>query len=353
MGFQKRDSTYTGKLAYVIYYDEKGTLRKEKSWQSWRDKKIQDLDFENTPTSGFVLNKKVGDYVSDWNHRQAYVRVYDPRDFEFEITIENLLYILENASSIKGKGLEGDFIYGWDGKELILIPTSSPDYIEISSFNLLVHNQIKLKGKDLKLGGTYLTKENEEWIYLGRFDKWETDYRSKSVNKHGYNIYPNITKGKAYFFKRECNYGNGIESIKSLNKIISTVSEECVENYAELMDTLQHDPEYSPIDRNKDEYIPYTKEELEKAFVDRRRKNVYIANEKHLELITGSDDSGVYYYYRTENPNYQPYRWGINREDNPYYLDFNFKNIDEVIEKLKPCYLRKYLANGKLYSEDK
>lgn len=29
VGFQERSSTYTGKLAYVIYYDEKGTLRKE------------------------------------------------------------------------------------------------------------------------------------------------------------------------------------------------------------------------------------------------------------------------------------------------------------------------------------
>lgn len=29
-------------------------------------------------------------------------------DFEFEITIENLLYILENANPIKGKGLEGE-----------------------------------------------------------------------------------------------------------------------------------------------------------------------------------------------------------------------------------------------------
>ena len=40
VGFQERSSTYTGKLAYVIYYDEKGTLRKEKSWNGWRNKEI-------------------------------------------------------------------------------------------------------------------------------------------------------------------------------------------------------------------------------------------------------------------------------------------------------------------------
>ena len=27
VGYQNRSSTYTGKLAYVIYYDEKGKLR--------------------------------------------------------------------------------------------------------------------------------------------------------------------------------------------------------------------------------------------------------------------------------------------------------------------------------------
>ena len=104
VGYQNRLDTYTGKLAYVIYYDEKGVLRKETSWNGWRDKDIPNTEFDNVPTEGFVFNKKVGDYSSGWDHRQAYCRVYDPRGFEFEITIENLLYILENCSCIKGKG---------------------------------------------------------------------------------------------------------------------------------------------------------------------------------------------------------------------------------------------------------
>ena len=131
VGYQNRNDTYTQKLAYVIYYDQKNVLRKQKSWEGWRDKNIEPQEFVNEPTSGFVLNKKVGDYKSDWNHRKAYCRVYDPRNYEFEITIENLLYILENSNSIKGKGLEGEFVYGWSGKDLILIPTSSPDYKEL------------------------------------------------------------------------------------------------------------------------------------------------------------------------------------------------------------------------------
>jgi hypothetical protein len=60
IGFQKREDTYTKKLAYVIYYDLKNKLRKETSWNSWRDHKIEPLEFENKPISGFVLNKGVG-----------------------------------------------------------------------------------------------------------------------------------------------------------------------------------------------------------------------------------------------------------------------------------------------------
>ena len=183
VGFQERDSTYTKKLAYVIYYDLQNKLRKETSWQNWRDEKIEPKDFENIPTSGFVLNKKVGDDASDWNHRQAYVRVYDPRDFEFEITIENLLYILENANSIKGKGLEGEFIYGWDGKELVLIPTDSPDYKEIDKYNSILVNKEFIKPKELKIGATYLDKNNSEMIYMGTFDYYDYAYQDVNTKK--------------------------------------------------------------------------------------------------------------------------------------------------------------------------
>ncbi len=50
VGFQNRSGTYTGKLAFVIFYDQKGVLRREPSWQSWRDKTIDPVDFDNNPT---------------------------------------------------------------------------------------------------------------------------------------------------------------------------------------------------------------------------------------------------------------------------------------------------------------
>jgi hypothetical protein len=170
VGFQNRQDTYTKKLAYVIYFDQKGVLRKEKSWEGWRDKKIDAVEFTNEPTSGFVLNKGVGGQRQSygWNARNEYIRVYDPRDFEFEISVSNLLFILRECDCSKGKGLEGKFAYAWDGTELVLLPEISTDYQTSKAFTDLQVTHVN--PKELIPGASYLTKKQQVWTYLGRFD---------------------------------------------------------------------------------------------------------------------------------------------------------------------------------------
>lgn len=128
------------------------------------DPKMVPVEYDNTPMEGFVLNKKAGGTSSGWDHRQTYCRVYDPRGFEFEIVIPNLLYILENASSFKGKGLEGKFVYGWDGKDLVLIPEEAPEYKAMVEFTAT--RELKVAKKDLVLGGIYMTAQGEKVTYL-------------------------------------------------------------------------------------------------------------------------------------------------------------------------------------------
>lgn len=170
VGFQNRQGTYTGKLAYVIYYDQKGVLRKQKSWESWRDDKIEPVEFENKPTEGFVLNKGVGGARQSygWNARNEYIRVYDPRDFEFEISVANLLFILRECDCNKGKGLEGKFVYSWDGTELVLLPEGSEDYRNSKNYTSL--QKCGVKAKELIIGASYTTKKQGVLIYLGKLD---------------------------------------------------------------------------------------------------------------------------------------------------------------------------------------
>lgn len=360
VGYQNRYDTYTKKLAYVIYYDEKNKLRKETSWNNWRDEKIEPDDFDNEPTRGFVLNKKVGDYSGDWgNHRQAYCRIYDPRGFEFEITINNLLYILENCDCLKGKGLDGEFVYGWDRKDLILIPVDSPDYKEIKTRTDKIQNGKKFKGKDLIIGATYLTKNNEQWIYMGRFDKWEkliNTFRREwywSLNKdrdgkwefdlddtwtlvpnNKNTAYKNVNKGKYYwFYIGHDNYSSfqkyRFEARKSIGDIlIDCVDEKPSQNYAEYFDDLENNHfNYNPIDFTSETSLdlPYDK------FIERIKKYKYTSflNNYCKEKEVVDKGNGTYLYqnkeylpsvlYKEIKPKYKIYKHIDGKEFHNYY----------------------------------
>lgn len=327
-GFQKRYGTYTGQLAYIIYTDEKGVLRKEKSWKSWIDENIFPVTYDNIPTSGFVLNKKAGGDSTGWNHRQTYVRVYDPRGLEFEITIPNLLYILENTNSIKGKGLEGEFVYGWDGTELLLIPTSAPDYAKLVEYNQIIYDKKIIKARDLKIGGTYKTKHNKELIYMGRFDYYD---------------YSGTNKGKYYFFaplgdKSEFIY---FQTFKTLNgKLIDVIDENCVSNYADLFKVLEKSRHYSPIDESKNEYLPYTFEDFSHKLLESSWGMSFYFNGKEYNLSHRRKN-------HIENKEY----FIVEKRKDVYGMieENSFDTLDEVFKKYNPCYLVTHLANGKIY----
>lgn len=388
IGYQNRTDTYTKKLAYVIYYDNKGMLRKEKSWESWRDKSIEPDEFDNIPTEGFVLNKKVGDYADRWGHRQAYTRVYDPRGFEFEITIENLLYILENTSCIKGKGLEGEFVYAWDGKELVLIPTCSPDYKDIVEYNEILQEKKKFNSKNLIPGATYLTRNNDEEVYLGRYPVYGTVYvleekefptYAKMINwseKNNIPCYPRNSythiyeprysekigqTQKEYWFAckskksyyddtliwRVCHY-------KTTSHIIDIVNEQSHSEFAELIDLMESNKDYSPYDSSKDEYIiePFEKFK-EKCKNIRYRAMCYVKDSIgyfNISLMKNDDKICVDKWDGNSATNIRKEKMFPNTPSKYNgVVDYIPFTIEEFYEKFQPYYKNEYLENGKLW----
>jgi hypothetical protein len=364
VGFQNRNDTYTGKLAYVIYYDEKGKLRKETSWNSWRDKNIPNEEFENVPTSGFVLNRRAGGVEESWgwNARKTYCRIYDPRNFEFEITIENLLYILENANSIKGKGLEGEFVYGWDGKDLVLMPVESPDYKEISEYNNILHNKETVKAKDLKIGATYLTKNNQEQIYVGKFEHY--DYYGNNEGKQFWFVYKYYNYdwvGGQKVYRKDYEWSFAV--YKSISgKFIKCIDESCTNEYSVIFDKLEHCEYYCPYDKSKDKYISYSFEEFEKLITEKKKsflssKNT--VNGAFLYDVLKEDDElyKVQMNYRwnsTGSPEYKDYinRFRFDIKKVNYYwcikdeYEFIPTTLEEIYQRLHPCYRIEYLSNG-------
>lgn len=374
VGYKKRESTYTGKLAYVVYFDEKGKLRKEKSWQDWRDKTIPNDEFDNAPTSGFVLNKKVGDYSTGWSHRRSYCRVYDPRGFEIEISIENLLYILENTSAIKGKGLEGEFVYGWDGMELVLIPIGAPEYKECQHFSNLVHNNDTIKGKDLVLGGTYFDKSKTEYIYLGKYDYWKTEKidREDKVEwnrrvDHTWDIARSkatkgFNKGKHFFFAsisadNTCKF----YAFKALgNKLVGCKDNTCHPHYAKLMDKLVANPIFSPVNKDGYSFIPITFDEFKQLITSKVKRlestRITASDMVRYKISCAVDEANNkvmagLYKCTVEYDNYYNPLESVPRGSNPKTVRVPV-TIEELYNILQPIRRNSYLENGKLYCKE-
>ena len=389
VGFQNRQGTYTGKLAYVIYFDEKGKLRKETSWNSWRDESIPNEIYDNEPTEGFVLNKKVGGVEESWGWdvRKTYTRIYDPRGFEFEITVPNLLWILENCDCIKGKGLEGQFVYGWDGKELVLVPVESPDYKEIQAKNKIIHNNEFIKAKDLILGATYEMLNGERYVYMGKYDEYDiltnyyTSYRDRwSQREEGWEYplddtwhddivcgksnrrYKNINIGKRFWFIKmgdpnayySYDREDRIYCFKSITRKFSTVVTTECEKYPEYYEMMQKNSTFSPIDYNKNKILPVAFEDFQRALAEHMNTgktnffHFYILEDGRLVQRSIDYHYGEHkYYYQEKTPTVGYGIWSGGYNYKRVYIDIN--SIEAIYEKFEPMYGEQYLENGNLY----
>ncbi len=157
VGFQHRDKTFTDKLGFVIYY-KNGKLCQEKSWNGWVDHKITPQEFDNKPTSGFMIARGIKRHGYNWGGTTVRARIYDPRGYEFEISMDTLVGLLMYTETSKGE-IQGECVYGWKGGELILIPTNAEVYKEyVESGNkkpVKVNRNFTLKG--LEIGNVYET----------------------------------------------------------------------------------------------------------------------------------------------------------------------------------------------------
>lgn len=223
VGYQKRQDTFTGKLAYVVYIDDKGVTRKETSWEGWRDKKIKPVEFENKPTSGYVLNKGIQRYGYHSNSGRSVIRMHDPREFEFEITVDNLVGILMNSDASK-REIQGECVFAWSGQDLILLPVNSQEYKDSVQYT---DKQAKnLSTKDLIKGYQYIKKKSSDVvIYMGYQHWYEPEDimgATKLANKGKKHVF---SDGKKFF-------------LTSVTTLAECVVSECVDKFPELADKL-------------------------------------------------------------------------------------------------------------------
>jgi hypothetical protein len=238
VGYQTREGTYSGKLGYIICYGVNGKLRKESSWEGWRDKKIEPNEYDNEPLEGFIINKNVERY--NWSHfssNRSYIRIYDPRGIEFEVTPENLTGIL-TVSDVNKRALSGKFIYAWHGKDLVLLPCVSEEYEKAQDFTYRQHQ--KIFSKDLTPGCSYKTKKNEDVVYVGYYYWYQLNlYGKKASNKR---------EGKKYHIFYSNVEGNGSFYPKSNLEFLSIKnSDEITNDFASIIEKFQNNIHSSKI----------------------------------------------------------------------------------------------------------
>lgn len=370
VGYQNRKDTYTGKLAYVIYFDQKGKLRKETSWQSWRDEKLGNDIFTNEPTEGFVINKKTGGIEESWGWdvRKTYARVYDPRGFEFEITIPNLLWILECCNCIKGKGLEGQFVYGWDGKELVLVPVDSPDYKAIQEKTRVVVENTFVKPSELVIGYTYEKLDGSQYVYMGKAQYWIKEYNHQQytynllthknvyINRYAKpvddtwkrnpsNPYDNnklvrfVPTEVRYWFVKVGKTEDGApwESIdcvdcwKSANRKFAKCVSTDTSRYNQCLKKLNSTISYSPIDFEKSRIVQMTFEQFQKALT-KCYPDLYHIEDGQLQYVP---------IYRSGH------KWIASRISNGYSAEHD--DLFKFYQEIKPAYGEEYCISGELY----
>ena len=155
-------------LAYVVYKDEKGKLRKEKSWNDWRDQNRAPAEFDNVPIEGFKFLRTV-QRSRDWfgTGRNMW-RVLHPKGFQFEITSDNLEAIFHEIGITKGGIITTKCLLGWQGVALLLIPEGTELYDEFLESSKRITAD-KVKKNTIKCGNTVTLKDGRKAIFYGKF----------------------------------------------------------------------------------------------------------------------------------------------------------------------------------------
>ena len=297
VGFNKRSDTFTGKLGFIIPENDDGTLRQEKSWNGWKDASIEPLVIENTPQPNFVLNKGIKRY-GHFSNCSAKIRIYDPRDFEFEITVNNLMALLMH-SDVSKRDIMESCVYAWSGKDLVLLPTNSEEYQNAVKFTEKANAKFSLK--DLVKGHSYAIKSSDHvFVYLGHYKTFEIGYRHEQIpRKQKQHVFYNVSHG---WFEEltaaklshcvddnvHSDFSNLVEKLETTSTMVRPIV-----NFEYTDAVIAEEIYFSPTDTAlKIFHYPPANFDVDRSY----RRNVYSSREGNVRLTELIPSRGYYAY---------------------------------------------------------
>lgn len=113
--------------------------------------------YDNKPMEGFEIVNWVSRYTTD----NKWARILDPRGFELEITIRNLIHLIL-TSEIKNGKIQGNLVWLRDGAQNWLTQETSSEY-------KTAFNPVKDKKTSVyEVGDTITNAFNVSYMYLGK-----------------------------------------------------------------------------------------------------------------------------------------------------------------------------------------
>ena len=200
IGFNYRNDTHSGKLAFISYSHNGEALFNNAAFSRWVDKTIPLLKAKNSGISGFVLSK--ANLHQLYNRSIGYTRVFHPDGFDFEIPLDNFYYLMQYTLIDHGQiSSECKIYFSEDGKPWILnkeaidsdsfiIKKVSGDYFSknmINTKDLHVGSLIKVnKSKELSvvvktLSGIYSYEKNSSMFYADKYILDNDIYNNKKI----------------------------------------------------------------------------------------------------------------------------------------------------------------------------
>jgi hypothetical protein len=172
VGFQGRRSQDEVPLGFMTpWSDDKAGQKRRDTVDSWAkgyyggsEKTFNSVMLENKPMIGFKVGRSIRRH-GGWNGSGAsYIRVEDPRGFELEITIENLVMCMSENLLQDGEIIT-ECVWGRDGNRNILLPTNSEPYRASLATVEKLNNKVSLR--DVKPGDEIELMDGTTGIYYG------------------------------------------------------------------------------------------------------------------------------------------------------------------------------------------
>jgi hypothetical protein len=169
VGFVNRHTESGAPLGFLTPYGTDSAAQKRMatidSWVTRNKSSLKAVVIDNTPVSGF----RIADAArrGGWRStKQTMIRIEDPRGFELEISVENMVRIMSENTVINGE-IMVPCMWGRDGTENVLLPTTSEPYQDAIKNTEREKQSVNLRS--VKPGYRVELKDGRIGTYYGSF----------------------------------------------------------------------------------------------------------------------------------------------------------------------------------------